>query len=569
MPIIIGINAFHADSSAAIFKDGELLFAIEEEKLVRQKHWAGFPEEAIKKCLEHASIEASMITDVSINSNPVSNLNKKIPYFLKNYLFGNKKKEIFTRIKNKFNIKKYLINNLNFNRDIKIHYIDHHLSHIASSFYPSNFEESLAISIDGFGDFASLNIAKCKKNQIKILHKIFFPNSIGIFYEMMTQLLGFKNYGDEYKLMGLASYGKPIYFEKLKNNLFKNSELFELNCDYFNHTKKNFTYKFEGSPKQNEIFSDKIYNVFTKEQLENEKKNIAASTQKIYEYFLIKIIKYGLSLYKSKNLCLSGGCALNSSANGKIKKDLDIEKVFIPYAPSDGGGSIGSALVVLNNKHSINKFTNLQNPYLGPKYEEKYINHIVNKIPKQNFNINSFDENDLCNLVARKISNGKIVGWFQNRIEFGARALGNRSILADPRNSNMRDIINSKIKRRESFRPFAPSILSDKKNEWFEEDYFNKFIDVVLKIKKNKETIVPAVTHIDKTCRLQSVDKTSNPKFYKLIENFFKITNVPILLNTSFNENEPIVNSPEEAVACFLRTNMDDLVLENSIISRL
>ena len=269
MPIIIGINAFHADSSAAIFKDGELLFAIEEEKLVRQKHWAGVPEEAIKKCLEYSNIEASMITDVSINSNPTSNLNKKIPYFLKKYLIGSKKKEIFTRIKNKFNIKKYLIKNLNFNKNIKIHYIDHHLSHIASSFYPSNFEESLAISIDGFGDFSSLNIAKCEKNQIKTLHKTFFPNSLGIFYEMMTQLLGFKNYGDEYKLMGLASYGEPIYFENLKNNLFKNDELFELNCDYFNHTKKNFSYKFEGIPKQNEIFSDKIYDIFTKEQLES------------------------------------------------------------------------------------------------------------------------------------------------------------------------------------------------------------------------------------------------------------------------------------------------------------
>ena len=268
-------------------------------------------------------------------------------------------------------------------------------------------------------------------------------------------------------------------------------------------------------------------------------------------------------------MCLSGGCALNSSANGKIKENLDIEKVFIPYAPGDGGGSIGSALVVLNNKYSIKKFTNLQNPYLGPKYEEKYINRVANEITKQNFNINSFDENDLCNLVAKKISNGKIVGWFQNRIEFGARALGNRSILADPRNPNMRDILNSKIKRRESFRPFAPSIISDKKQEWFDQDYFNKYMEVVLKIKKNKEKIVPAVIHIDKTCRLQSVDKISNPKFYKLIENFFKITNVPILLNTSFNENEPIVNSPEEAVACFLRTNMDDLVLGNNIISRL
>ena len=569
MAIILGINAFHADSSASIFKDNELLFAIEEEKLIRQKHWAGFPIQAIESCLKFSNIQASMVTDVSINTNPISNLNKKIPYFLKNYLFGRKKSEIFKRIKNKFNIKKYLVKKLNFNQDIKIHYIDHHLSHIASSFYPSNFEESLALSVDGFGDFSSLNIAKCYNGQIKILHKTFFPNSLGIFYEMMTQLLEFKNYGDEYKLMGLASYGNPIYFENLKNNLFKDSKLFELNCDYFNHTKKNFSYKFEGQPKQNDIFSDKIYNIFTKEQLINEKNNIAASTQKIYEHYLFKIISHSLSLYKSKNLCLSGGCALNSSANGKIKENLEIENVFIPYAPGDAGGAIGSALMVLNKKYSFNKFKNLQNPYLGPEYEKKYINNILQKIPKENYKIDFLDENTLCNLVAKKISNGSIVGWFQNRIEFGARALGNRSILADPRNPNMRNILNNKIKRRESFRPFAPSILSDKKNQWFDQNYFNKYMEVVLKIKKSKETIVPAVTHIDKTCRLQSVDKLSNPKFYKLIESFNEITNVPILLNTSFNENEPIVCSPEDAVDCFLRTKMDDLVLGNNIITRL
>ena len=569
MSFVIGINAFHADSSAAIFKDGELLFAIEEEKLIRQKHWAGFPIQSIKKCLEYCNINGNEVSDVSINSNPYSNLIKKVPFFLKNYLTGQKKKEIFLRIKNKVQIKKYLINNFNFNHNIKVHYIDHHLSHIASSFFPSGFEESLAISVDGFGDFSSLNIAKCNKKKIEILDKIFFPDSLGIFYEMMTQLLGFKNYGDEYKLMGLASYGEPIYFEKIKDALFQKSELFKLNCDYFNHNKKNFSYKFEGLPKQNEIFSNKIYNIFTKEELIRERKNIAASTQKIYEHFLIKVIKYALSLYKSENLCLSGGCALNSSANGKIIKNLDIKKIFIPYAPADGGGAIGSALTVLTKKYSISKFSNLKNPYLGPEYSNEHNNDAIKKISNKNFKIKKIlDENELYLEVVKKIAKGNIVGWFQGKIEFGARALGNRSILADPRNPNIKEIINLKIKKREDFRPFAPSILTEFKKDWFEENYFSFYMEAVLKIKKEKKNLVPAVTHIDETCRLQAVDKISNPKFYNLISNFYKITNVPMLLNTSFNENEPIVCSPEQAIDCFLRTKMDDLVLNDTLISR-
>ena len=346
MSIIIGINAFHADSSAAILKNGKLLFAIEEEKLIRQKHWAGFPENSIKKCLEFNNIDASDVTDVSINTSPFSNLHMKVPYFLKKYLIGKKKNEIFQRIKNKIDIKKFLIKSNNFNKNIKVHYIDHHMAHIASSFYPSEFEEALAISIDGFGDFASLNIAKCNKKNITILKKIFFPDSLGIFYEMMTQLLGFQNYGDEYKLMGLASYGKPIYFDTIKNNLFKKSQLFKLNCEYFNHNKTNFSYKFSGTPKQNKIFNEKIYRIFSEEELVKNREDIAASTQKVYEHYLVKIINYALSLYKSENLCLSGGCALNSSANGKIKDSLNINKIFIPYAPGDAGGAIGSALLV-------------------------------------------------------------------------------------------------------------------------------------------------------------------------------------------------------------------------------
>ena len=570
MSIVIGINSFHADSSAAIFKDGELLFAIEEEKLNRKKHWAGFPEISILKCLEYTGINKNMVTDITLNSDPTSNLHKKIPYFFAKYMFGRKKNEIFNRIKNKITIKNFLINKLSFNNKINIHYIDHHLSHIASSFYPSKFNEALAVSVDGFGDFASVNIASCKDNEIRILDKIFFPDSLGIFYEAMTQLLGFESYGDEYKLMGLAAYGKPVFFDEILKKLFHKKNILKLNQKYFNHTNINFSYKFEGTPKQNKIYNEKIFEIFSRDLIKEKKVELAASIQKIYEFYLIKILKKAIKMYKSDNLCLSGGCALNSSANGKIKNELEFKNIFIPYAPADGGGAIGSALAFIRRNNNLTKFKNLNSPYLGPIYNETDIINEINKIDQEKFIIKKYqNKNELNEIVAEKISGGRIVGWFQDRIEFGARALGNRSILADPRNKNIKNIINLKIKKREDFRPFAPSILSEFKSDWFVGDnYSNYYMEAVLKIKDEKKDIVPSIVHVDQTCRVQSVSVKNNLKFYNLIKSFYKLTDVPILLNTSFNENEPIVCSPKEALECFLRTQMDDIAIDNFLISR-
>jgi carbamoyltransferase len=569
MSIIIGLNAFHADSAAALTKDNELLFAIEEEKLNRVKHWAGFPLLAINKCLKETSIASQEVTDISINTNPFSNLKKKLPYFLKNFLFGTKKYEIFNRTKNKFKLKSLLNKNFNFNTKVKIHFVDHHLSHISSVYYASNFDESLCISVDGFGDFASVAIAKCIKNNIQIIDKVFFPHSLGIFYEMMTQALGFKNYGDEYKIMGLASYGKPIYFDLLKNNIFNEKNIFSLNLNYFNHTQNNFSYKFNGSPNQNKLYNEKLLKLFPNNFLELEKENIAASVQKLYEFFFFKIIKHSLKLYSSKNLCLAGGCALNSSANGKIPENFKFNNIFIPYAPGDAGGAIGSAFYIGKKINPNAEISNCKNPFLGPSYKNHYIKNLTSKLSINKFSVEDVNEDDLYKIVAKKISEGKIIGWFQGRAEFGARSLGNRSILADPRRPDIRDIINSKIKKREDFRPFAPSILSEYKDEWFETIYKNYYMESVIKLKNSKKNIIPAVTHIDGTCRLQSVYKDLNPRFYNLIKYFYQITNVPIVLNTSFNENEPMVCAPEEAINCFERTNMDYLIIENQIISRI
>ena len=561
MPIILGLNINHADSSACIIKDNKLVFAIEEEKLNRKKHWAGLPILAIKECLKYANIKEEQLTNVSLNTNPLSNLPQKSIYFLKNYILGSKKKEIFLRLKKKLTIKDELSREFNFSKKIKIDYIDHHLSHIASTYYPSNFDHAICISIDGFGDFASVVIAEGKGSKINIKEKIFFPDSLGIFYEMMTQLLGFENFGDEYKLMGLSSYGQPTYKEAILNTLFEDSKTFKLNKKYFAHTDKNFSYKFDGIPSQNKIYKDEIFNFIKKEDIENDKENLAASIQSVYEEFFFQIIKRAKELIKSDNLCLAGGCSLNSVANGKLDESYGISKLFIPYAPGDAGGAIGSALVS-SYKQQEQKIDNLQSPFLGPNFLEEDIKKFITTIDQSRIAVRKMNESDLLGFVAKEISNSKIIGWFQGKMEFGQRALGNRSILADPRNKNIRDIINQKIKRRESFRPFAPSVIENYKNEWFEFQISNNhYMESVIKIKPDKKDIVPSVVHVDGSCRVQIVSEKTNLLFYKLINKFYDLTGVPILLNTSFNENEPIVCNIQEAYNCFYRTDMDVLVL--------
>jgi len=577
MSIILGLNCNHADSSACIIRDGELLFAIEEERINRIKHWAGLPCRSIEACLKYANIDLSDVTDIAINTNPLSNIHYKVVYFLKNYLFGKKKFEIADRLKKKLTLKKD-INNFfypkSLSKKINIHYIDHHISHIASAFYPSKFKKAVGLSIDGFGDFCSISIAKCENEKINIIKKIFFPDSLGVFYESFTQLIGFKNYGDEYKMMGLSSYGEPKYYETISKNLFKEKNGIKLNLKYFNHTDKNYSYKFQGRPEQNNLFSSNLENLFNINALSTGnitdlQKDLASSVQKIFEHKLFEIIKEIKNLNYSDNLVYAGGCALNSLANKKIHESNLFKNIFIPYAPGDGGGSIGAALYALKkNKKTI--LSNLTSPFIGPSFSNNEIQNII----KNNKEINKFDyefienKNNLYSKISKYIFDNKIVGHFNGKMEFGARALGNRSILANPCNPNIKDIINSKIKRRESFRPFAPAILYKNKSEWFENTKLNEYMSSVENISKNKREIIPGVTHIDGTGRVQTVTESINKDFYLLIKKFYEISHVPIILNTSFNENEPIVMNPNEAINCFLRTDMDILVLNNFIIKR-
>lgn len=569
--VILGINSNHADSSACIIVNGKIVAAAEEERFNRIKHWAGFPENSILFCLKDSGVKFEDVEEVAINTNPISNFGPKIFYFLKNYITGKKKLEIFKRYKNKFNLKFALKEKFGSNDKLKIKYIDHHLSHISSAFYPSGFKNCLAISIDGFGDFSSLVVAQCSNQKIRIIKKLLFPNSLGVFYESMTQLAGFNKYGDEYKLMGLSAYGEPKYYETLKKNCFKNENFFKLNLKMYEFHKKNFSYNFEGEPNQKFLLNKNIYKILDKNEnyVLNKKdfaKDIASSAQKIFEEALFKII----DKYKgeNENLVLSGGCALNSLGNGKLAASKVFKNIFVPFCPGDNGGSIGAALYLLKNNYPEIKTENLKNPYLGKKYNNNEIQNALD-IYKSKINYQLIDnEDELNDLVCKYLIDEKIIGWFQDRMEFGPRALGNRSIISSPIGPNIKNLINSKIKLRENFRPFAPSILEESVTDWFENNITSNYMSFVSKIKKDKKNLIPAVTHVDGTGRLQTVNYNQNKRFYNLIKKFYEISNVPILLNTSFNENEPIVMSPENALECFLRTEMDFLVINNFFINK-
>ena len=575
MKIILGLNTFHADTSACLIMNDNIVAAIEEERINRKKHSTDFPINSINECLKIANISFKDITDVCINSDPTQNLHIKFIHFLKNLEFKKINNLFFNRFKNKTNLKKTLRENFELNHKLKINNIEHHLSHLSSSFYASGFDNAIGLSIDGSGDFSSLTVAECHSNEIIIKKRIYFPNSLGLLYQGMTQLIGFNNYGDEYKLMGLPPYGKPIFENKIKSKIFNDtSELFSLNLKYFNHHKLDFKYDISENIKIDNILSSD-FTKFIKnesqniEKIDEFKRNISSSTQKIFEDCFKKILKYLKELNFSKNIIYAGGCSLNSSANNILLNDNFFQKIFIPFAPADNGGSIGSALFV-SNSYGI-KIKNIQSPFLGNKYSNSEVEDILNfyktkydlKIKK----FNSFDE--LSKKAISYITNNGVIGWFQGRMEFGPRSLGNRSILADPRDKNIKDLINKKIKRRENFRPFAPSVLKEYQNEWFEENFDNIYMSSVMKVKEEKINFIPAVVHVNKTSRVQTVNKKFNLRFYELINSFYKETGVPMLLNTSFNENEPIVRTPNEALDCLIRTDMDALFINDFYISKL
>jgi len=578
---ILGLNCYHPDSSACIVKDGMLLAAAEEERFLRIKHWAGFPGESIAYCLKEAGIGLEDIDYIALNRNPKANLHKKLIFILSGkaslQLVTNrllnvfKIKEIKDMLSEKFSVPKNKI-------EAKIFHIEHHRAHLASAFFVSPFENAAVISIDGFGDFTSCMVARGASNKLDILYEINFPYSLGIFYTAFTQFLGFKSFGDEYKVMGLAAYGKPSFTDKIRKILVLGPKgSFRLNPEYFSFYKsRNSMFWNNVEPKLEDVFSDKLIRDFGPVRNYNEEIlafhcDIASSAQQIYEEVFFHILNYAYEITSSHNLCLAGGCALNSLANGKIFDHTPFKEIYIQPASSDGGGSLGAAYYLYNCILKQKRKFIMKDAYWGPAFNRGQIEAILNKNREQlkGYAIEIIENNsELCRKTAEFIAQGKIVGWFQGRMEWGPRALGNRSILADPRKNEMKDILNARIKKREWFRPFAPAVLLEDLGEYFEKNYPDPFMLKVYRVRQDKINIIPAVTHIDGTGRVQSVSREENPLFWQLINEFKKITGVPMFLNTSFNENEPIVCTPQEALDCFLRTKMDVLVLGNYLIKK-
>ena len=580
---IIGINAYHGDSSACIIVDGQLVAAVEEERFRRIKHWAGLPTESIRYCLEEANITLDQVDAIAINQDANANLWKKIAFTLtKRPNFG----LVLDRIKNKRQ-RLSVVDQLGlafpgqrFNG--KVHAIEHHLAHLYSAFYVSPYEEAVTVSVDGFGDFSSGAWGVGRGKEIKIDGRVLFPHSLGIFYQALTQYLGFPHYGDEYKVMGLAPYGEAKYLKEMRQIvLLQDDGSYRLNLDYFRHHKESVATEWEnGSPVFGCLFSDKLAKLLGPvrakgEDLLQKHMDIARSIQAMYEEAFFHLLNKLHERHGLDAVTVAGGCGMNSVANGKITRFTPFTKVYIQSAAGDAGGAIGSAFAVWNKKakDSSTRFV-MDHAYWGPQYGNDVIGELLEKksadIKQQGCVINKIDEEiELCRVTAEAISEGKVIGWFQGRLEWGPRALGNRSIVCDPRRADMKDILNLKIKRRESFRPFAPSILRDSVSEWFEQDDDVPFMMKVFQVKEEKRKDIPAVTHADGSGRLQTVFKTTNARYYNLIEAFYTITGVPILLNTSFNENEPVVCKPEEALACFLRTKMDVLVMGDYMVTRL
>ena len=594
MSYILGISAFYHDSAATLIRDGEIIAAAQEERFSRKKHDERFPAQAIKYVLSEGEVKLNKIDYIIFFEKPFL----KFERLLETYIaFAPRGFQSFSLampiwLREKLFQKKFLFDLLkkidnDYNDINKIKFSEHHFSHAASAFFPSPYNKAIILTLDGVGEWATSTVAIGKENKIEMIKEIHFPHSLGLLYSAFTYYIGFKVNSGEYKLMGLAPYGKPKYKEKILKNLIdlKSDGSFKLNMSYFNYatgltmTNKKFANLFGYPVRKPE-----------KELLNQFHMDIAASIQSVTEEIIIRICKNLSETYKIENICLAGGVALNCVANGKILQKRIFKNIWIQPAAGDAGGSLGAALGYwhqeLDKKRNINLSDSMKGSYLGPRYSNEQI-EIELKSLKANYK--KIEDKNICKIVAENIADSKTVGWFQGRMEFGPRALGSRSILADPRSEKMQKELNMKIKFRESFRPFAPSVLNEQVGKWFEINNSSPYMLLVANVKKNlripmtsaqeklfgieklniKRSNIPAITHVDYSARIQTVHKETNPKYYELIENFASLTGFPVIVNTSFNiRGEPIVCRVEDAFRCFMGTNLDILVCENFILEK-
>jgi carbamoyltransferase len=587
MSRILGLSAYHADASAAAVVDGRFVAGVEEERFRRIKHWAGFPEQAARFCLEEMNGgDLKGVTALAVARQPRAYLARKALLALTHPRSLRRAMGRARNLRQVASLEERIAAAFG-GPAPPLHAVEHHLAHVASAFFCSPFEEAMCLTVDGFGDFVSTMMAVGRGNAIEVLDRVHFPHSLGLFYTAVTQFLGFPGFGDEYKVMGLAAYGEPRFAEPLGKMVPPLPDgTFALDLRYFRHLSEGVDMTWEdGSPELGLVYTPALAGLLGPprqpgEELAQRHKDLAASLQKVYEdrfFALVRALQRRTGL---KRLALAGGCAMNSLANGKLFDRTDVEEVYIQSAAGDAGTSLGAALYA---HHAILGASRggfvMEHSYWGPAYDEAAIRRAIDAaIPGSGGRDGVWgevqieaagSEERLAEETAAAIAEGAVVGWYQGRSEWGPRALGNRSIVGDPRRADMKDILNLKIKRRESFRPFAPSILEERTGEWFTIDYPDPFMIKVYPIRPEKRPLVPAVTHADGTGRLQTVSRRTNPRYWALIAAFERRTGVPMVLNTSFNENEPIVNTPAEALDCFLRTRMDRLVLGDVVLTRL
>ena len=574
---VLGINAYHGDAAAAIIRDGRLIAAAEEERFNRFKHSAGFPEQAIRYCLKEAGIGLEDLDHVGISRDPSAHLHKKILYAATR-VASLKRSQIKDRLGNAARVrdlKDELARVFNVSKKqlrARFHNIEHHRAHLASCFFVSPFERAALLSIDGFGDFISTMWAVGQGNSIEVLGQVEYPHSTGIVYTATTQFLGFPHYGDEGKVMGLAPYGQPRFIDEFREIIRTDENgQFRLNLDYFLHHSEGVEMTWDhGSPVIGRVYSDAFANLFGPARCEgtpltDRERDIAASLQLRLEEVAFHILNHLHERTGLTDLGLAGGVAYNSVMNGKILLNTPFKRIYVQPAAGDSGTALGVCYQIYNGVLKCERGEVMEGAYTGPQFSD---DEIHTELDRSGLSFESYTDEQITKRAAQDIAAGLVVGWFQGRMEFGPRALGNRSILADPRRAEMKDILNDRIKKREPFRPFAPSILEERVGDYFEQTHPAPTMLMVYQIRNERRNEIPAVTHVDGSGRLQTISRTVNERYYQLISDFAELTGVPVILNTSFNENEPIVCSPREAIECFRKTKIDVLYLGNFAVRR-
>lgn len=576
---VLAINAYHANASAALVQNGQLVAAAEEERFNRVKYAAGFPTQAIRYCLGEAGIGIEDVQYIVVPRNPWARAWKKLIFASRMPRFAADRVQVMLRFAG---IREHLAEALGVSPErirAQFHRVEHHLAHLASAFFVSPFDQAALLSVDGLGDFASLMWGTGNGHTMQVRGDVAFPHSLGIYYTALTQYLGFWRFGDEFKVMGLGAFGQPAYMEEFRRIVRPARGVgFRLGLDYFLHQRQGAEMSWrtgDQTPVLGRLFSDRLVKRLgpareADQPLEGRHRDIAATQQAALEEVLFAMLNELHRVTGMKNLCLAGGVAFNCAANGKIFRNTSFENVWVQPAAGDAGLAVGAAFYLYHQLLGRERQFVMNHAYWGPEFHPAHVQEAIRRasLSEAGFRVRQMNEDELTKEAASLLAEGDIIGCFQGRMEWGPRALGNRSILADPRRAEMKDILNRRIKHREPFRPFAPSILEEAVNEYFDAPALSPFMQMAFPVKSEKRDVIPAATHVDGTGRLQTVNRAANPRFWALIDQFRRKTGVPVLLNTSFNESEPIVCQPSEAVECFRRTQIDALVLGDFLIDR-